>query len=127
MSSPLRIPQNILPCSRNARPPNIFFSITSGRIFMASRTRCASCSSYPMLHLRLSRRALTRLDIVFQAREEAFNAGVPFAADHHGVHQSSDGAELQLILHPLTHQSAVSVRGEGVAVLQAADRQRAFN
>src|SRR5260370_37036312 len=127
MSSSFTIPQNILPWSRDAMPPNIFFSIMSGRISTARRMRCASRSSYPMLSLHFSRRALSRLDKVFETREEAFDAGVPFAADHQGVHQFSDGAELQLVLHPLAHQSPAAVRSERIAVLQAADRQCAFN
>src|SRR5713101_5072150 len=126
MSSSFTSPQNILPLCRNASPPNIFFSITSERIFTTRRMRSASVSSYVMLNLRFSRRALSRLDKVFQAREEGLYARIPFAADHQGVHQFSDGAELQLVLHPLTYQSTGSVRGERVAVLQAADRQRAF-
>src|SRR5258707_7326768 len=126
MSSSFTIPQNILPLCRNASPPNIFFSITSGRIFTARRMRSASVSSYAILNLCFSRRALSRLDKVFQAREEALYARIPFAADHQGVHQISDWAELQLVLHPLMHQSTASVRGERIAVLQAADWQRAF-
>src|SRR5258708_4361446 len=88
--------------------------------------RSANVSSYAMLNLRFSRRALSRLDEVFQASEEAFDARIPLVADHQSVHHFSEEAELQLVLHPLTYQSAASVLGECVAVLEASDRQRTF-
>ncbi len=51
MSSSPWTPTDMFPRTRNAIPPNIFFSTTPGRLAIAFRTRAASVSSYAMIAL----------------------------------------------------------------------------
>src|SRR6266496_27758 len=78
----------------------------------------------PLSPLLPPRRARACLDVAFEACEEALDANVPLLPHHHDIHEPSQWAELQLILHALVDDGPARVRRQRVAVLQAPDRQR---
>ena len=61
-------PQNMLPLSMKASPPNIFFSVTVGRTLAIARTRLASSSEYAILVLASGRLADLLLELSGIAR-----------------------------------------------------------
>src|SRR5262252_249489 len=68
----------------------------------------------------------SRLDVALETREEAFDACVPFAPDHHRVEELTKRAELQPVLHPLADERSAAFADQRVAVAEGAHRQGAL-
>src|SRR6185437_15910698 len=70
-------------------------------------------------------RPLLRLDVAFEAGEEAFDARRPLPSDQQGVDELAQGTELQLVLHPLANEGRAALAGEPVTVSEPAQGERA--